>query len=215
MIVAQTFLSELQESTKGKQCMVALTGGIESSSILQLLVMVGAKVSGYFPDCGSIGELASASRLCGRLSVPFIRVEMERLVLPHQYEAVSRDLFSFTTIVHGLYVAQMYDADIIFYGFEGEQMVVDKGMTSFMQRMSGMYEDYDIAAKGAQIEAPFSRYTKPEVIRLATDLGFDLASTWSCDVLSAQKQCGTCQSCTNRKRAFKEAGVDDPTLYAV
>jgi len=44
-------------------------------------------------------------------------------------------------------------------------------------------------------------------------LGVPLAKTWSC-YLNGPVHYGVCESCNNRKKAFKEAGIDDPTEYA-
>lgn len=63
------------------------------------------------------------------------------------------------------------------------------------------------------IEAPFSSITKSEVIKIGAELGVPYHLTWSC-YLNGSRHCGKCESCINRKKAFKEASIQDPTQYA-
>jgi 7-cyano-7-deazaguanine synthase len=43
-------------------------------------------------------------------------------------------------------------------------------------------------------------------------LGDKIFKTWSC-YHTGEKQCGCCDSCRNRKNAFKQAGIKDKTQY--
>ena len=62
------------------------------------------------------------------------------------------------------------------------------------------------------IQAPFNGKRKSEVIKKGAELGVPLEFTWSC-YRDSEKHCGKCESCTNRKKAFAEAGLEDPTDY--
>ena len=63
-----------------------------------------------------------------------------------------------------------------------------------------------------QIEAPFSDITKAELIKKGKELSVPFELTWSC-YFDREKHCGKCESCVNRKKAFKEANILDPTVY--
>lgn len=64
------------------------------------------------------------------------------------------------------------------------------------------------------VQAPFARMEKSEVIRLGTQLDVDLALTLSCMNPTNGLHCGQCSKCRERRDAFAEADVSDPTAYA-
>lgn len=65
-----------------------------------------------------------------------------------------------------------------------------------------------------KIHAPLLRMNKAEIIREGIRLGVDYGRTISCYRADAKgHSCGTCDSCTYRKKGFAEAGVQDPTTY--
>jgi len=53
---------------------------------------------------------------------------------------------------------------------------------------------------------------KSEIVKLGAELGVPYKETWSC-YKGGRIHCGVCSSCRERKRAFQEAGVVDPTEY--
>jgi 7-cyano-7-deazaguanine synthase len=63
-----------------------------------------------------------------------------------------------------------------------------------------------------RIVTPVIGLAKAEIVRRGQALGVPFELTWSCyqDELLA---CGRCESCRLRRRAFAEAGVEDPLPY--
>ena len=64
-----------------------------------------------------------------------------------------------------------------------------------------------------EIDAPLSTLHKADVIRKAVALGVPLELTLSCMQPANGLHCGRCSKCRERRDAFREAGVDDPTAY--
>jgi 7-cyano-7-deazaguanine synthase len=63
-----------------------------------------------------------------------------------------------------------------------------------------------------RIRAPYRGLTKAQVIRRGA--GLPLARTLSCGNPRGALHCGRCSKCGERARAFRAAGVADPTRYA-
>lgn len=67
-----------------------------------------------------------------------------------------------------------------------------------------------------KIHAPLQHMTKADIAREAARLGLDAAMSWSCyDPAPGGVHCGLCDSCRLRHKGFVEAGLADPTRYAV
>ena len=104
-------------------------------------------------------------------------------------------------------------ADKIFYGAHGS----DEPFYPDCRRE--FYEAFEKAAclgtgEAISIQAPFSGKRKSEVIKKGAEFGVPFEFTWSC-YRDAEKHCGKCESCVNRRKAFVEAGVADPSKYEV
>jgi 7-cyano-7-deazaguanine synthase len=63
-----------------------------------------------------------------------------------------------------------------------------------------------------RLETPFLNLSKTEIARIARTVGAPLHLSWSC-YKGEEIHCGTCGTCTERKEAFKDSGVPDPTEY--
>ena len=59
---------------------------------------------------------------------------------------------------------------------------------------------------------PFTYKTKADIVTLGKELGAPLGLTWSC-YKGGELHCGKCGTCQERRSAFIEAAIEDPTQY--
>ena len=62
--------------------------------------------------------------------------------------------------------------------------------------------------------SPFQSMNKGDIAELGNRLNVDYSHTYSC-YKGGEKHCGKCGTCVERKEAFEQAGVDDPTEYEI
>jgi 7-cyano-7-deazaguanine synthase len=63
------------------------------------------------------------------------------------------------------------------------------------------------------IVTPLAGFHKDRVIRLGLELGVPLELSLSCMNPSGGRHCGACSKCRERRDAFRDARVSDPTAY--
>lgn len=76
-------------------------------------------------------------------------------------------------------------------------------MNAAMER--GTYQHISVCA-------PYTGMTKTDIAKIGKMLGIDYSKTYSC-YKGGEKHCGKCGTCVERKEAFREAGIEDPTEY--
>jgi len=220
----------MTQKTKPK-CVVVLSGGPDSAA-----VAYWAKKQGYqlYPITFNYGQIALKETECAKKIAQILGVSTKIIDLSGLKEIFSgvtslcnteiplTSEFSQPIIVpfrNGIFLstavayAVSVGADKIFYGAQGS----DGPFYPDCRRE--FYQAFEKAARlgtdqEISIQAPFSNLRKSEVIKEGTELGVPYELTWSC-YLDGTKHCGRCESCMNRKKAFREAGVPDPTKYEV
>lgn len=68
-----------------------------------------------------------------------------------------------------------------------------------------------LADRNLRIITPFSNMHKSEVMQLGKDL--PLEWSFSCIQPQGRLHCGRCNKCAERRQAFLDAGMNDPTHY--
>lgn len=84
------------------------------------------------------------------------------------------------------------------------------------QAMASLATKAGVEGNPMRINAPLQHMTKADIVREAHRLGLDAGMSWSCyDPTPDNLHCGLCDSCRLRAKGFEEAGLPDPTRYAV
>lgn len=92
----------------------------------------------------------------------------------------------------------------------GDHAIYPDCRAGFVDAMSQAISEgtYD----GLTVLAPYTTITKSDIARKGKELGIDYSKTWSC-YKGNDKHCGKCGTCTERKEALHDAGIEDTTEY--
>jgi 7-cyano-7-deazaguanine synthase len=219
-------VASMKEKTK---CVVVLSGGPDSATVAYWAKKQGYDLTAISFKYGQIAtkETDCAKKIAEKLGAPIKVIDLSTLKevfgevtslcnpeIPMTSSFSQPIIVPFRNAIF-LSVAVSYAASIgankIFYGAQGS----DEPFYPDCRRE--FYKAFETAAclgTGAEIsiEAPFSGRPKSETLRMGAELSVPFELTWSC-YFNGLKHCGKCESCVNRKRAFNEAGIRDPTEY--
>ncbi len=92
----------------------------------------------------------------------------------------------------------------------GDHAIYPDCREAFMQAMGDALRLGTYA--GIELLRPFITKTKGQIAAEGARLGVDFGRTWSC-YKGGAVHCGQCGTCVERREAFMEAGLPDPTKY--
>jgi 7-cyano-7-deazaguanine synthase len=100
---------------------------------------------------------------------------------------------------------------VVIAAHAGDHAIYPDCREAFMRAMAEAIRSGTYA--GIELLRPFIAMTKAQIAARGAQLGVDFAQTWSCYV-GGGIHCGECGTCVERREAFAEAGLADPTRYA-
>ena len=214
---------------------VIYSGGLDSTVVLYHLRSEGHEVKALSVNYGQrhLGlEMAAADAICSRLGVERRTVDLTALVgffgnnaLTSEGAAIPEGAYAAETIVVtavpnrnmvllsvGLAWAASLGFDAVAFGAHGGQF------TNYPDCQPPFVDAVDRAAQVCdflplRVLAPFVNGVKADIVRRGAELGVPFELTWSCYV-GGTVHCGRCSTCIDRRAAFANAGVPDPTGYA-
>ncbi len=220
-----------------KKAVIIVSGGIDSTTLLYKALREGYEVNALTFLYGQKHhkEIDSAISICGALAVSHQVIDLSAMKgllsgsaltdsnvnIPDVPETAEHYETLKVTIVPNrnaifLSVATAYavslGADHVFFGAHySDRGVYPDCRKEFVEAFQASER---IATDNAAlvIDAPFVDVEKSEIVKLGSELGVPFKETWTC-YRGGEVHSGVCSSCRERKRAFWESGVPDPTGY--
>lgn len=218
---------------------ILLSGGLDSTTTLAIAQSQGFDCHALSFHYGQkqAAELAAAKRVAQRFNVPHhimpLSVDMfhgsalteEPIAVPDfdggegipvTYVPARNTVF--LSIALGF--AETLEASAIFIGvnavdYSGYPDCRPAYIEAF-QKMANLATKAAVEGRICKIHTPLIHWSKSKIIQRGIELGIDYSMTVTCYAADLEgRACGRCDSCTYRRRGFEQAGVDDPTLYAL
>lgn len=160
-------------------------------------------------DLRGVGALLSGSALTDpAVDVPdghYAEESMRATIVPNR-NAMMISVATAYAVAHG-------HKHVVFGAHAGDHYVYPDCRPEFVQRMNLAMVSANAGVAEVYVVAPFVEMTKTDVVTFGANIGAPMALSWSC-YKGGDVHCGTCGTCTERREAFNDAYVDDPTTYA-
>lgn len=107
-------------------------------------------------------------------------------------------------------------ADVVAFGAHGgDHFIYPDCKPDFLNSINGSFQIGSLGSykEGLKIIAPFMDIDKTEIAKIGHELNVPFEDTWTC-YEGGELHCGLCGSCNERKEAFRDSGITDPTKYA-
>lgn len=214
-----------------KDSLIVVSGGMDSITLLyDMKDRIALAVSFDYGSNHNAREIPFAELHCKRLGIKHLTIKLDFM---HQYfkssllegadaipEGHYDDENMKSTVVpfrNGIMLAIATGLaesnglkNVMLANHAGDHAIYPDCRPEFVKAMSMATEagTYD----GIHVLAPYTNITKTDIARRGKALGIDYTETWSC-YKGGKKHCGKCGTCTERKEALADAGIEDKTEY--
>jgi len=220
-----------------RKAVVLLSGGLDSSTLLHQMMYEEYEVLalGVFYGQRHHTELAAAKAVAKQAGVSFVELSLAQELFPIFAGAQSSQVGDLLDVPRGHYADESMKLTIV----PGRNLLLLALATAYAHAQGAttvayaahagdhpIYPDCrpDFASAvsratlegyGVEIYRPFIGISKTDIVRRGSALKVPFVLTYSCYEGKADIHCGLCGTCVERKEAFRDAGVEDPTPYWV
>ena len=214
-----------------KDSLIVVSGGMDSITLLyDMKDRIAMGVSFDYGSNHNAREIPYAEMHCKRLGIKHITIKRDfmhqyfKSSLPEGADAIPDGHYDDenmkSTVVpfrNGIMLAIATGLaesnglkNVMLANHAGDHAIYPDCRPEFVEAMGRATEagTYD----GIRVLAPYTNITKTDIARRGKELGIDYTETWSC-YKGGQKHCGKCGTCTERREALAEAGIEDHTEY--
>jgi 7-cyano-7-deazaguanine synthase len=132
-------------------------------------------------------------------------------------KAVPRTGAPFTNgifLAHAVSWAEVLGASAVYCGaVSADFPACPERQPRFVEAFNALVDAGTRPETAIEVRAPLAGLTKADIVRLSLKHGLPLDLTWSCRSRN-DLACGACEPCRRRLRGFREAGAEDPLIYA-
>ncbi len=221
-----------------KKCVVLLSGGLDSTTTLAIALQQGFECYALSFDYGQKqkSELKSAAAIAKEFGAAEHRIMKISLSdiggsaltdesidvpdfnqsdeIPVTYVPARNTIF----LSYATAWAEVLDCQDIFIGvnaldYSGYPDCRQEYIDAFAT-MANLATKQGVEGKKTTFHTPLIQLNKSQIIQKGISLGVDYSKTTTCyQANNKGEACGVCDACEYRKLGFREAGIDDPTLY--
>ena len=178
-----------------KKLELFLSGGLDSTALIQYYKDQGANLHAYFINYGQENiesENLSVEKISEYFNIPLRKINLGYKINKNKFEYIMRNSL-FINIIASIIED---DIDIISMGIHSGTAYYDcskKFISSIQDILDGYFNGK------LNIDVPFIDWGKADIVRYVVDKCIPIEITYSCEMKSFTP-CGTCPSCLDRKR---------------
>ena len=219
-----------------KQCIVLLSGGLDSATVLNI-ALKEYEVTALVFDYGQRHkfEISAAKKIADKANIllKLIKIDLgqfgnsaltDNIEVPKNQEIGKEIPITYVPVRNTIFLSYALayaEVNNIFDIFIGVNALDYSGYPDcrpeFIEAFEKMANEGTKFAQGnekIEIHTPLISLTKAEIITTGTKLNVDYKLTHSCyDPSLDGLSCGECDACILRKEGFAVAGISDPTNY--
>ena len=214
-----------------RNSLIALSGGVDSTTLLyEYREEIACAVGFDYGSKHNARELAAAKAICRELEIPYLIIPLafigeyfrsdlllsggEMQLGDYSEENMSSTVVPFRngimlSVLAGLAESRDLQQVLIANHF-GDHAIYPDCRESFVKPMGEAITAG--TSNGVKLVAPYTTFTKAEIVARGTRLGVPYGKTYSC-YQGGERHCGRCGTCRERHDAFVANGLEDPTLY--